>query len=341
MTSVKFITENSTSDFYNATLVTMSSFVVQLKPVKMENNNYHITIEAAQSAKDVFNAINNVTSWWSKDFQGRSTKLNDEFIINHPNQHYSKQELVEVIPDQKIVWLVTESNLDWLKNNKEEWTNTKMIFEIITYDDKTALHFTHEGLTPEKECYTMCEKGWNIIIKNWLFHLIIVGSPSIEMAKAAEIRNQLLEDKAKKEKKDFHRTITVNTSAEEAMKKISQVNHWWKKDFSGSAEKLDDQFTVPFTEPSFVDFVVTEFVGDKKLVWKVTDCYLPWFQNKKEWNNTEVVFQLSGENGTTKIDFTHIGLVPEIECYEVCEKGWNGHINTLEKFINEGKGLPE
>jgi hypothetical protein len=40
--------------------------------------------------------------------------------------------------------------------------------------------------------------------------------------------------------KNYHRTITVNASAEEAMKKISQVNLWWKKDFSGSAEKLND-----------------------------------------------------------------------------------------------------
>jgi hypothetical protein len=68
---------------------------------------------------------------------------------------------------------------------------------------------------------------------------------------------------------------------------------------------------------------------------------LPWFQDKKEWNNTEVVFELSEENGKTTIDFTHIGLVPEIECYNVCEKGWNGHINTLVQFINEGKGLAE
>ena len=140
--------------------------------------------------------------------------------------------------------------------------------------------------------------------------------------------------------KNYHRTITVNASAEEAMKKISQVNLWWKKDFSGSAEKLNDKFTVPFGEPSFVDFVVSEFVPDKKVVWKVTDCYLPWFQDKKEWNNTEVVFELSEENGKTKIDFTHIGLVPEVECYDVCEKGWNGHITeSLVKFINEGKTI--
>lgn len=316
----------------------------------MENKNYTATLEVAQSAKEVFNAINNVTKWWSKDFAGNSTNLNDEFIINHPNQHYSKQKLVEVIPDKKVVWLVTESKLNWIKNNKEEWTTTKMIFKIQVKNDKTILHFTHEGLVPEKECYTMCEKGWDIVIKDWLFYLITVGTPSNEMAKAAEIRNQHFEDKTKMENKNYHKTLMVNVSAKEAMKKISQVNLWWKKDFSGSAEKLNDTFTVPFGDPSFVDFVVSELVPDKKVVWKVTDCYLPWFKDKKEWNNTEVVFELSEEKarpddpaglGKTQIDFTHIGLVPEVECYDVCQKGWDGHINTLFTFINEGKGLAE
>jgi len=91
--------------------------------------------------------------------------------------------------------------------------------------------------------------------------------------------------------------------------------------------------------------VVSEIIPDKQVTWKVTDCYLPRFKDNKEWNNTEVAFQLSEENGhpdgKTKIYFTPIGLTPEVQCYEVCEKGWNGHINTLEKFINEGKGLPE
>jgi len=193
--------------------------------------SFSATIETTKSPQVVFNAINDVTNWWSKDFEGNSTKLNDEFIINHPNQHYSKQKLIQVVPSKKIVWLVTESKLNWLKNNTEEWTNTQMIFEISTKDDKTILHFTHDGLTPEKECYAMCEKGWDMIIKDWLFHLIIIGTPSKEMDKAAEIRNQYLENKTKIENKNYHRTVTVNTSPEEAMKKISQVNLWWKKDF--------------------------------------------------------------------------------------------------------------
>jgi len=145
----------------------------------MENKNFTATIEVAKSPQSVFKSItNDVAKWWGgKDLQGNSTKLNDEFIINHPGTHYSKQKLVEVIPDKKIVWLVTEGILHWLQNDKHEWTNTKMIFEITTKGDKTVLHFTHEGLVPEKECYAKCEQGWTMVIKDYLFNFITEGKP--------------------------------------------------------------------------------------------------------------------------------------------------------------------
>ena len=161
----------------------------------MERKNITASIEVAQSAEEVFLALRNVPNWWSTDFEGNSSKLNDEFIIHHPDQHYSKQKLIEVLPGKKMVWLVTDSTLYWLEKNKQEWTNTKMIFRIITKGDKTILEFTHEGLFPEMECYAMCEKGWAMIINDWLFHFITAGKPSPEMAKAKEIRNQLLTEK--------------------------------------------------------------------------------------------------------------------------------------------------
>ena len=141
----------------------------------MINQDYTITIEASQAPELVFNHINNVSKWWSKDFEGCSTKLNQEFVICHPERHYSKQKLIEIVPDRRVVWLVTESKLNWLEKNKQEWTNTKMIFEIVTRGNKTILHFTHDGLTPDKECYFRCEQGWNIVIKEWLFNLITEG----------------------------------------------------------------------------------------------------------------------------------------------------------------------
>lgn len=138
----------------------------------MKQQPYTAIIEVGKSPQDVFNRINEVSKWWSRDFEGSSARPNDEFIICHPNRHYSKQKLVEVIPDKKVVWLVTESKLNWLEKDKHEWTNTKMVFDITTRDDKTLIHFTHEGLIPEKECYTRCEEGWNMVIKDRLYNFI-------------------------------------------------------------------------------------------------------------------------------------------------------------------------
>ena len=142
-------------------------------------------------------------------------------------------------------------------------------------------------------------------------------------------------------KKNYHVTLKVNASAEEAMKRISQVNKWWAKKVKGKAEKLNDEFTVDFGE-TFVDFQISELVPNKKVVWKVIDCNLHWIENKKEWNRNEVVFEIIPGRNSTKIDFTHIGLVPGVECYEDCEVGWNGHLmGSLVNLINEGKGQPE
>lgn len=143
---------------------------------EMETNNYTATIETAKSPKDVFQHIIDVSKWWGgKDFHGNSANLNDEFTIRHGDVHYSKQKLIEVVADKKIVWLVTESKLNWIEKDKDEWTNTKMVFEITTEGDKTVLHFTHVGLVPERECYSKCEQGWDMVIKEWLFDFIANG----------------------------------------------------------------------------------------------------------------------------------------------------------------------
>lgn len=299
----------------------------------MEHKSYTTTIEVANAPQEVFNAIGDVTHWWSKDFEGKSTKLNDEFIINHAGAHYSKQKLIEVIPNKKIVWLVTESNLHWIKTNKKEWTNTRMVFEIISKNNKTELCFTHEGLTPDKECYAMCENGWNIVVRSWLLHLITTGKPSEEMLKAAEIRNQALKDNT-----SFHSSITANISAKEAFEGICKVSEWWGC-IEGKTEALNDVFTYRPND-TWVTFKITE-CNHKKIVWHVTDCYLHFQNNKTEWTKTDVVFEIVEKEDATQINFIHVGLVPNVECYENCTKGWTQYFKgSLLQLLTTGKGKP-
>ncbi|MDP9078957.1 MAG: SRPBCC domain-containing protein [Bacteroidota bacterium] len=141
----------------------------------MERKSYSSTIVVQQSPKEVFNCIKDVSKWWNKECKGRSEKLNDEFIISHGDVHYSKQKLIEIIPNRRIVWQITDSELAWLERDKAEWTNTKLVFEIALTADKTIVQFTHEGLVPAKECYERVARSWDMVIREWLFSFITSG----------------------------------------------------------------------------------------------------------------------------------------------------------------------
>jgi hypothetical protein len=139
----------------------------------------------------------------------------------------------------------------------------------------------------------------------------------------------------------YHTSITVNVRAQEVFKSINSVSDWWTKVFEGYSEKLNDVFTVRFGE-TFITMKIIELVRYKKILWHVIDCNKHWLQNKKEWKDTKLSWEISPEKNATHIDFTHIGLVPGIECYNGCEKAWNFYVKeSLFKLLTEGKGSPE
>jgi uncharacterized protein YndB with AHSA1/START domain len=149
----------------------------------MTTTDFSLTLTSSQTPEQVFEAITNVPAWWSgyysEEIKGGTKKLNDEFsFFAAAGPHYSKQKLVELIPNKKIVWLITESDLGFLEH-KSEWTGTKVIFEISEKDGKTQLVFTHEGLTPQSECYDACAPGWTQYLQNKLSPLINAGKAAM------------------------------------------------------------------------------------------------------------------------------------------------------------------
>lgn len=59
-----------------------------------------------------------------------------------------------------------------------------------------------------------------------------------------------------------------------------------------------------------------------------------------EWIGTELVFRLTPQGKYTRVDFEHIGLVPELECYSVCNEGWRHFLGSLQQFAKTGRGSP-
>lgn len=140
----------------------------------MQQQNFTASFLFEQTPEQVFEAITNVRGWWSAALEGTSEKLNDEFIYRYKDIHYSKQLLVEVVPGKKVVWLVTESSLSFVQQ-KDEWNNTRVSFEILQQGNKTLLVFTHIGLVPKVDCYDGCSKGWSYYLNNSLVPLITTG----------------------------------------------------------------------------------------------------------------------------------------------------------------------
>ena len=154
----------------------------------MKEHDYSTSIIVNAAPQAAFNCINSVTKWWTENLEGSSEKPGDAFTVRFGDVHVSTQKLVEVIPDKKVVWLVTGSRLNFIKD-KEEWTGTKIIFEISERDNKTQIRFTHHGLAPNVECFDACSNAWSQYVQS-LRSLINTGKgqPTLKEDKATAVK---------------------------------------------------------------------------------------------------------------------------------------------------------
>ncbi len=142
--------------------------------ILLQDESFSTTLLVNQTAKEVFDAINNVRGWWSESIEGITDSLNAEFLQYYQDIHIAKMKIVEFIPGKKVVWFVLDNHFSFTKD-KTEWKHTKICFEISKKNNQTQLFFIHKGLLPEYECYDVCNHAWNELINLSLHSLITNG----------------------------------------------------------------------------------------------------------------------------------------------------------------------
>lgn len=150
----------------------------------MNDSNFAARFHVEQTPEEVFDAINDVRSWWSGQIEGDTDRLGAEFTYRYKHLHYSRQKLAELVPGEKIVWHVVDGRLSFVEEGGE-WKDTVIVFDIARKDGGTDVSFTHIGLTPACACYGACSGGWNVFIHGNLRNRILTGKAQPDPIAAA------------------------------------------------------------------------------------------------------------------------------------------------------------
>jgi hypothetical protein len=141
---------------------------------QMEKIDFTSSIIAKIGAHEAIKKISQVPEWWGVSFIGSAEKQNDTFTIKMGGDSFFDMRVAELIPGQRVVWLISDCHMPWYAD-KKEWANNRLIFDLEEENGSTKLTFTHEGLTPDVECYKDCEPGWTHWIKTSLFSYLTTG----------------------------------------------------------------------------------------------------------------------------------------------------------------------
>jgi hypothetical protein len=140
----------------------------------------------------------------------------------------------------------------------------------------------------------------------------------------------------------FIATFSVDQTPEAVFDAINNVRGWWSGDIDGDTDHLGAEFTYRYKDVHCSTQRITDFIRGKRIVWRVMDSSLTFVKDTSEWNETEVVFEISETHGKTELRFTHRGLVPQFECYGSCSNAWGLLINgSLRKLIATGERQPD
>jgi hypothetical protein len=138
---------------------------------------------------------------------------------------------------------------------------------------------------------------------------------------------------------NFTTCFTVEQSPAAVFDAINDVRGWWTGEIEGESKEVGDEFSYRYPGYHYSKQRIAVLVPDTKVVWHVIDSRLEGPKDPSEWTGTEITFEIGATEGGTEVRFSHLGLVPEVECFVSCSSGWSFFVHeSLRRLITTGEG---
>lgn len=138
--------------------------------------NYKKSVPVKTNQENAFNAVSReIDKWWGK-VDNPVSKVGNEFSIFFGKTVW-RFLITEFSPYDKITWkcIKAEHYHQGLTNIKEEWLNNELYWNFKKNDDFVEISLLHKGLTPDLNCYNVCELAWDFFIPTSLKSYLETG----------------------------------------------------------------------------------------------------------------------------------------------------------------------
>ena len=138
----------------------------------------------------------------------------------------------------------------------------------------------------------------------------------------------------------FTTSFLVSATPDQVFDAVANVRGWWSEEITGDTDRLGATFEFRYKDMHRSTHRISEFARGARIVWDTVDAQIKFVADPTEWNGTKVVFEIARRGEQTELRFTHVGLVPTIQCYGDCSGAWGYHVESLRDLIATGTGRP-
>ncbi len=138
---------------------------------------------------------------------------------------------------------------------------------------------------------------------------------------------------------DYRREITVSSTPADAYRALTfDFDKWWTPG-SIPVSRVGDVVTFRFGE-TFWRMRVVDLDPERYVELECVEAHHVDDRSpesiRREWEGTRLKWTIEQTDAKVKITFVHEGLVPSLDCYEICELGWDHYfVKGLKHYLEK------